>query len=86
MPVKWIAERLQICAPGYVICLLYRQRKADGKASRYDNIKKTDPFSLTPALMGAAFTSVHKKSGLEKARGELGKIKLLATANQSSGA
>jgi len=27
MPVKWIAERLQMGAPGYVNLLLYRQRK-----------------------------------------------------------
>ena len=27
MPVKWIAERLQMGAPGYVNPLLYRQRK-----------------------------------------------------------
>ena len=27
MPVKWIAERLHMGAPGYVNLLLYRQRK-----------------------------------------------------------
>ena len=29
MAVKWIAERLQMGAPGYVNHLLYRRRKAD---------------------------------------------------------
>jgi len=28
MTLKWIAERLQMGAPGYVNLLLYRQRKA----------------------------------------------------------
>ena len=27
LPVKWIAERLHMGAPGYVSLLLYRQRK-----------------------------------------------------------
>jgi hypothetical protein len=29
--VKWIAERLQMGAPGYVNHLLYRQRKTERK-------------------------------------------------------
>jgi hypothetical protein len=31
LTVKWIAERLQMGAPGHVHHLLYRQRKAQGK-------------------------------------------------------
>ena len=31
MTVKWIAERLQMGAPGYVNLLLYRRRKAERK-------------------------------------------------------
>ena len=37
VPVKWIAERLQMGAPGYVNHLLYLQRK--GQKGKYVNIK-----------------------------------------------
>ena len=37
--VKWVAERLQMGAPGYVNHLLYCRRKAGKNSCLYDNIK-----------------------------------------------
>jgi hypothetical protein len=39
MTVKWIAERLEMGAAGYVHHLLYRRWKADQKAGQYNNIE-----------------------------------------------
>ena len=48
--VKWIAERLQMGAPGYVNLLLHRPRQK-GKA-KYVNIKTRlgDPFMVIPVF------------------------------------